>query len=188
MTEPDLNELATAAAAGDRASLETLLGALYEQLHLVCRRICGADADDATQQAMIAVARGIGRFDGRSAVTTWAYRVATNAALDELRKRKRHGAHDDVDDLQLASRDPERFAQVDDRLVIQAALEELAPDYRAVIVLREIAGLDYDDIAAALDIPIGTVRSRLSRGRRHLANALTGGNQIDSVDVEPLEP
>jgi Sigma-70 region 2 len=79
------NALATRAAAGDREALETLLERHVDRIHAVCRRVLGdrEDALDATQEAMIAVARGIGRYDGRSAFTTWLYRVATNAALDE---------------------------------------------------------------------------------------------------------
>ncbi|MGH8985390.1 MAG: RNA polymerase sigma factor, partial [Acidimicrobiia bacterium] len=83
--------LATAAAAGDRRALELLLDRHADRIHAVCRRVLAnpEDALDATQEAMIAIARGIGRFDRRSAFTTWMYRVATNAALDEGRRRSR---------------------------------------------------------------------------------------------------
>ena len=83
--------LAAAAAAGDRRALETLLERYADRVHAICRRIVvhPEDALDATQEALIAITRGIGRFDGRSAFTTWLYRVATNAALDELRRRSR---------------------------------------------------------------------------------------------------
>ena len=80
-----------AARSGDRQALEDLLRRHHDRLHAVCRRLTGNDADalDATQEALIAVVRGIDRFDERSSFKTWAYRVATNAALDELRRRRR---------------------------------------------------------------------------------------------------
>ena len=91
MTSTDEREQIRAAQAGDRAALEALLRAHQPQIHAVCRRITGNDADalDATQEALIAVVRGLPRFDGRSRVSTWVYRIATNASLDELRRRGR---------------------------------------------------------------------------------------------------
>src|SRR5882724_11694883 len=84
-------DLARRAALGERAALETLLARHLDAIHAICRRILGhpEDALDATQEALIAIARGINRFDGRSQFTTWMYRVATNAALDEARRRRR---------------------------------------------------------------------------------------------------
>src|SRR5919109_5217926 len=83
--------LAAAANAGDRGALEVLLARHLDRIHAICRRVTGhpEDALDATQEALIAVTRGIHRYDGRSAFTTWLYRVATNAALDEVRRRGR---------------------------------------------------------------------------------------------------
>jgi RNA polymerase sigma-70 factor (ECF subfamily) len=83
--------LAAAANAGDRGALEVLLARHLDRVHAICRRVTGhpEDALDATQEALIAVTRGLHRYDGRSLFTTWLYRVATNAALDELRRRKR---------------------------------------------------------------------------------------------------
>src|SRR5882724_9278020 len=84
-------DLARRAALGERAALETLLARHLDAIHAICRRILGhpEDALDATQEALIAISRGIKRFDGRSRFTTWMYRVATNAALDEARRRRR---------------------------------------------------------------------------------------------------
>ena len=78
-----------AARDGDRAALDSLLRRHHDRIAAVCRRLCGNDADaaDATQEALIAIVRGLPRYDGRSAFSTWAYRVATNACLDELRRR-----------------------------------------------------------------------------------------------------
>jgi len=166
--------LAAAAAAGDRPALETLLERYADRVHAICRRIVAhpEDALDATQEALIAIARGIGRFDGRSAFTTWLYRVATNAALDELRRRSRRPVPWDAP-LDLAS--PSGEGAVDARLDVDRALAEVPEEFRAAVVLRDLADLDYPEIAAVLGVPLGTVKSRIARGRRALRNAL--GNQ-----------
>jgi len=180
---------AAAARDGDRAAVEALLEALYDQVRAVCRRICAndADGDDATQEALISIVRALPSFDGRSAVRTWAYRIATNAALDELRRRGRRAIPSDDDGASAAARDdaPLLDARIADRLALEQALGELAPDFRSAVVLRDVVGMDYADIAAALDVPIGTVRSRIARGRRQLANLMGIGNQPAPADVIP---
>lgn len=173
-------DLARRAALGERAALETLLARHVDQIHAVCRRVLGhpEDALDATQEALIAITRGINRFDGRSRFTTWMYRVATNAALDEARRRRRRPiASEHAGDIASVA-DP--TAAVDARLDVDAALATLPPDYRAAVALRDLAGLDYAEIAAVLRIPIGTVRSRIARGRATLADRL--GNRDDPTE------
>jgi RNA polymerase sigma-70 factor (ECF subfamily) len=168
-------ELADAARSGDRRALDTLLERHAEQIHRICRRVLvdAEDARDATQEALVAVARGIGRYDGRAQFTTWMYRVATNAALDEARRRRRRPQP--VDQVPEPAGPSDDVAKtVTDRIVIEAALGALAPDYRATIALREITGLEYAEIAQVLDIPIGTVRSRIARARAMLADTLAG--------------
>ncbi len=148
----------------------------------MCRRLAGNDADalDATQEALIAIARGIRRFDGRAAFTTWAYRVATNACLDELRRRKRRavpGLPDDLAPGAVAAVASVAIDVVADRLAIDAALAELPEEFRAPVVLRDLCDFDYAEIAEVLGIPPGTVRSRIARGRAQLARRLEPGNQ-----------
>jgi RNA polymerase sigma-70 factor (ECF subfamily) len=176
---PD-GELAAAAAAGDRRSLETLLHRHADRIHTICRRIVvhADDALDATQEAMIAVTRGIGRFDGRAQFTTWLYRVATNAALDEVRRRQRRPRP--VEQLPEPGGVGDPAGAVADRLLVDAALAGLPAEFRAAVALRDLAGLDYADIAEVLGIPPGTVRSRIARGRAALADRL--GNQNDPAD------
>ena len=84
-------QLVDAARRGDAAAMDQLLRRHYDRVHAVCRRIAGStrDADDAAQEAMIKIVRNLDRFDGRSSFGTWAYRIATNTSLDELRKRQR---------------------------------------------------------------------------------------------------
>ncbi len=189
-TEADDATLAARATAGDRRALELLLDRHTDRVHAICRRIvCDEqDALDATQEALIAVARGITRFDGRAAFTTWLHRIATNAALDELRRRKRRvvttAARDDLPDPadRTASTVEQRVAA---KLDVDAALAQVPEDFRVAVVLRDLCDLDYPEIAEVLGVPAGTVKSRISRGRQALAGLLgpASGNQDGSTDV-----
>lgn len=184
MAPPDGRDdaaLARAAAVGDRGALEALLERHLDRIHAICRRILGhpEDARDATQEALISVARSIGRFDGRSAFTTWVYRVATNAALDEARRRSRRPVPSESAG-ETAARGPGPDSVVD-RLDLDAALSRIPDEFRAAVVLRDVCDLDYAQIAEVLGIPGGTVRSRIARGRAALAGEL-GGNRVDGIE------
>ena len=193
--------MVAAAQAGDRSALDALLRRHYDRVHAVCRRIAGSnrDADDAAQEAMIGIVRGLAKFDGRSAFSTWAYRIATNAALDELRRRGRRPAlHAVVDEGPAASdfADPNAERQVDavvDRAALDAALAGLADDFRVAVVLRDVADLDYAEIAEVLKVPVGTVKSRIARGRAQLAESLgnrdtLGGRPTNEPPLTPPAP
>ena len=180
-----------AAQAGDRDALDALLRRHHDRLWRLCRRMMGDDHDaaDALQDALVAVARGIRRFDGRAAFSTWSYRVATNACLDELRRRQRRPQPDGV-----GTGDPDGGDRIDGRtwiraaaagadvtggldavpgrIDVDAAVAQLAPEFRAAVVLRDLCDLDYAEIARVLDVPPGTVRSRIARGRAQLADLL----------------
>jgi RNA polymerase sigma-70 factor (ECF subfamily) len=184
------DRLVEAARQGDRAALEQLLRLHQPRIHAVCRRLTGNDADalDATQDALISIVRGLEGFDGRARFSTWCYRIATNAALDELRRRARRP------DLALVDRegdvsepiDPGALAEldrVDDRDRLDAALRAISVEFRTAVVLRDVCRLDYAEIAEVLALAPGTVRSRIARGRAQLADLL-GGNQTDP-DVRP---
>jgi RNA polymerase sigma-70 factor (ECF subfamily) len=190
----------TAAQGGDRGALDQLLRRHYDRVHAVCRRITGqeADAADAAQEAMIAIVRNLARFDGRSSFGTWTYRIATNASLDELRRRKRRAvptSNDDTADRHHASEtaDPDsgrRIEAIGDHMALDAALRLLSDEYRLPVVLRDVADLDYAEIAAVLDIPVGTVKSRIARGRAALAAALSPGTDQPSGNqrTDPERP
>lgn len=181
----DDGTLVQAAQAGDRRALDSLLRRHHARIHAVCRRIAGNDADaqDATQEALLAIVRGLPRYDGRAAFSTWAYRVATNACLDELRRRKRRPVPvDEVFDVGVPDRGGDRVA---DRLLVDEALEQLPEDYRAAVVLRDLCDLDYAQIAEALGIPPGTVRSRIARGRAALADLLAGNPEASGGRPTP---
>lgn len=182
MARPDRRDdatLARAAAGGDRDALEALLARHVDRVYAVCRRILGPDdAMDAAQEALCSVTRAIGRWDERAAFTTWLHRVAVNAALDEARRRARRPV--------TSASPPEPVAPgpgpdaVADRLDIDAALAELPEEFRVAVVLRDLCDLDYARIAEVLDVPPGTVRSRIARGRAALADRL--GNPSDIAD------
>lgn len=179
--EPLPDDFLPAARAGDRDALERLLRAEQPRIHTVCRRITGNDADalDATQEALIKIVRGLPRFDGRSRFSTWAHRIAVNAALDELRRRDRRPLvglpeHPDGEPIDPPGPDPDLDTTVADRLLLETALADLPDEFRLPVVLRDVARLEYREIAAVLDLPIGTVRSRISRGRGRLADRISG--------------
>jgi RNA polymerase sigma-70 factor (ECF subfamily) len=189
-----------AAQAGDREALEALLRRHHDRLWALCRRLTGnhADAEDALQDALIAIARGIRRYDGRAAFTTWSYRVATNACLDELRRRRRRplagvpetvgvGASPEGAEGAVAGRWWGRGGVAGpDRLDIDAALALVPQEFRAAVVLRDLCDLDYAEIGRVLGIPPGTVRSRIARGRSQLADLL--GNPTDTPDRPSTRP
>ena len=197
-------QLVTAAQSGDRGALDQLLRRHYDRVHSVCRRITGSasDADDACQEALIKIVRNLPRFDGRSSFGTWAYRIATNASLDELRKRQRRPSLPRlVDDR--ARRPTTRIARSiwrrragrrSTRSTISsrstAALDGLSEDFRVVVVLRDVIDLDYQEIAEVLDIPLGTVKSRIARarspaGRRRCASICCRRSHHDRSDADP---
>ena len=120
-------------------------------------------------------------FDGRSSFSTWSYRVATNACLDELRRRQRRHAGPLPEQLAVGRADPvgERIST---RLDLDAALASLAEEFRVPVVLRDQAGLSYDEISEVLRIPPGTVRSRIARGRARLVEMLDEGNQTPAAE------
>lgn len=180
-----------AAQGGDRDAMDALLRRHQDRLWAICRRLAGNDADaaDALQEAMVLIVRRLDTFDGRARFTTWAHRVTTNACLDELRRRRRRP------DPGLPGEDDERHdhravpdttvaveADVTDRLRFDAALAAVPEEFRAPLVLRDVIGHDYGEIAEILELAPGTVRSRIARGRRRLLDALdqdttSDGNQ-----------
>lgn len=186
--DPDA-DLLPAARDGDRDALGALLRRHERRLHALCRRITGDDADalDALQDAMVAIVRGLPRFDGRSKVGTWMHRVATNTCLDELRRRRRRAAEPLPEVEPAADGTPAVDTTATDRAVIDEALATLPPEFRAPVVLRDLLGHDYATIAEMLDLPPGTVRSRIARGRAALAAHL-GGNQDHPPRRPTLQP
>jgi RNA polymerase sigma-70 factor (ECF subfamily) len=170
-------DLVAAARRGSRPDLEALLRRHQSRVYALCRRLAtnAHDADDACQQALIGIVRGLGSFDGRSAFSTWAYRVTTNSCLDELRRQRRRPEPtlpEEMTDFGTVGASEAIDDGVARRLDIDAALATLPMEFRAAVVLRDLCALSYREIADALDIAPGTVRSRIARGRAALAQVL----------------
>ncbi len=165
------------AQKGDARAFDALvLKYQHRILQLVTRFVSEADAPDVAQEAFIRAWRAIGNFRGQSAFFTWLYRIAINTAKNWLVSRSRRPAAQDFDaqeaedygiSEQLRDRDtPEHLIlsdEINDRIAL--ALEALPDDLRTAISLREFEGLSYEEIAEAMDCPIGTVRSRIFRAR-----------------------
>jgi RNA polymerase sigma-70 factor (ECF subfamily) len=164
--------LVTRAKAGDSDAFAALVRPHLRTLHNVCYRITGNDstAEDATQAALLAAWRYIGRFERRARFSTWLYQIAHNAALAETRKRVPEplGAGDELPAGHR--RGPEEGIVT--KLSVQDALGRIPPDFRAAVVLREYGGLSYEEIAAATGIRVETVKTRIARGRQAVARLL----------------
>jgi len=160
---------------GDHGAFEEILRAHEDRVFSVCLRILG-DRDqalDATQETFLTIFRKAVQFQGKSAVGTWIYRIAVNTCYDLLRKAKRRPAISLPDHLDPP--DPGAEEAVDAagvRPEIQRALADLPKDFRAAIVLADIEGMSLPEVAAVLGVPVGTVKSRVFRGRRLLARSL----------------
>jgi RNA polymerase sigma-70 factor (ECF subfamily) len=185
--------LVEAAQQGDQQALNSLLERHYDRVYAICRRLAGNDADaaDATQEALMAIVRGLAKFDGRAKFSTWSYRVATNACLDELRRRGRRPTPGlpefETEDHAPEPTRPTLEDTVTERLVLDEALAALPEEFLAPIVLRDQIGMDYAEISQTLGIPPGTVRSRIARGRARLAEYLLG-NQSDPDERPSPQP
>jgi RNA polymerase sigma-70 factor (ECF subfamily) len=170
--------------------LNDLLRANYPMIRTVCWRILHneADTDDATQNALISIARRIDTFDGRSAISTWMYRIATNAAIDELRRRQRRPRPTaDEHFLSVADSSTERdLASIDSADYLSAAIQQVPEEFRIALVLRDVADLDYEEIGRILGIPGGTVRSKIARGRARLAD-IVGNSPAPSERHTPRQ-
>lgn len=183
------DRLAQLAHDGDRDALEALLRRHYDTVRAVCHRIVidSGNADDATQNAVLSIARGIRTFDGRSAVKTWVHRIAVNASLDEIRRAQRRPRLVAIEQLETIDSASDVSKDVTERILVREALMSLEPEFRVVLALRHIAELEYDEIARELDLPVGTVKSRISRGRQHLA-AVIGDNDTPTPRARTHAP
>lgn len=170
-------KLISRAAKGDASAFNELLGLHEKKMYAVCIRMCAnqEDAQDCLQEAMLRIYRSISGFKGQSSFSTWLYRVTMNTCLDELRKKKNKQTTslDGLLDTGWSPSDdydtPEHHAIEDERKkAIRGAIAELPEDMRSVIVLRDIEGFSYDEIAVMLGINVGTIKSRISRGREKL--------------------
>ena len=162
------------ARRGDPAAVGELVEWSTDRVWRTCRNLLGndADAEDATQEVLLRMLDRLGRFEGRSKFRTWLYRLTVRHCLNWIDKRdRRQRRFRSLDEAGSEPADHRADAEADSaqrREVTQALLREVDAPSRAILVLREVEGLDYREIATALDVPIGTVMSRLSRARKKL--------------------
>ena len=169
-------ELVARAQDDDVDAFDELVRRHRDMLFRVALRVCRdrADAEDVTQDAIVRAWRSIGSFRGDAKFTTWMYRIVTNLALNKVSRRREH-ATDDIPDPPDTGGvlDPARRAEDRERLdVALRALDRLTAEQRACLVLREVEGLSYEELAEVLDISVGSVKGRLFRARQDLADAL----------------
>ena len=183
--------------SGNSADMPTwseLVAQHGDRVYRLAFRLCGNahDAEDITQEAFIRVFRSLdkykpGTFEG------WMHRIVTNLFLDMARRKQRirfEGLAEDAAE-RLKGREPTPAQVYDDAHLepdIQAALDSLAPEFRAAVVLCDIEGLSYEEIAATLGVKLGTVRSRIHRGRAQLREALEHRAPRDSERGDQLPP
>lgn len=167
-----------AARRGDQDAFGELVRLYEKRVLALTSRMCRNpdDAAEAAQEAFLAAWQGLPNFRGDSRFSTWLYRLASNACVDLLRREGRRRA-DSLDeaalDLPSPSPSPQESAERRElREQVEDGLRRLPPDYRAVLVLRELHQLRYDEIAQALALDVGTVKSRISRGRKRLREIL----------------
>lgn len=179
----DERELIARLQKRDEAAFEELIRQYEKKVYTLCFRMCGnsEDAEEAAQDAFLALWRGIDRFRQESSLSTWIYRLATNACIDTLRRRKKQSGSVSLDDEELfvdaVDTSPQPQETVEHRetqKLLQEGLSALPEEYRKVLILREIEGLSYTEIAESASIELGTVKSRISRGRSLLRNFLSG--------------
>ena len=196
MDRPD-PDILKRAQEGDRDALDALLRPEVDRVYAVCRRMVSnrADAEELAQDALVKIIHGLRGYDGRASLSTWMTRVAINVCLSWHRARGRRmrraggivglehpdsvespsaGEPGGVDGVQERE-DPRRRR-------VERALDAVRPDFRAVLVLRDIRGLDYAAIGSALDLPVGTVKSRLFRARAALREAMEAMEEDSGAD------
>jgi RNA polymerase sigma factor (sigma-70 family) len=175
MQNPDVEGLARIAAAGDLAALNVLLVTVRPEVLRLCVRLLPnrEDAEEACQDTLLAVARGIRRFEGRSAFRTWLYRLTSNRARSAHRQAVRRRPVDGFD-VVADIVDPLRTSVVaSTRLDLLDALAHLRPELAEAVALRDVLGLGYREIAALQRVPEGTVKSRIHLARQQLRRHLT---------------
>ena len=197
---PD-KELVEKARRGDQSAFEQLVLDNQNRVYSLALRLCGnrEEAADLSQEAFVKAWQGLSAFQGESSYATWVYRLTTNVCIDHLRRKKRREEVEpavSLDDensgwAEPADRasDPQLLLEKSERgRALARGLEQLPDWQRRVLVLRELSGLSYQEISDALDIDLGTVKSRIARARLALRKILLeDGNFFRERPSKPLK-
>ncbi len=185
-----VNALVRRCVAGDAAAWQEIVQQYNRRIYNICYRFSGSadDAADLTQEVFIKIYRTLGTFDGsRAAFMTWVTTVTRNLLVDHFRKGKYDRVTDSLDatpgnqedglsisdQLEDQGSTPEQRVQSQEtQKMVQSALQKLSPELREAVILRDLQDMDYKEIAKVLNVPEGTVKSRINRGRTELARVL----------------
>lgn len=191
MSDEKTDILIKSALKGDMASFEELILSYEKKVYNVALRILKnpEDAKDISQEVFIKIYKNLDKFDGKSSFSTWVYRITTNACIDELRKKKGKETFSMDSEIEedegsfkreFADNSPspeEAVISKETGNEIIKSVEKLSDEHRTIIVLRDIHGLSYTEIADMTGLSIGTVKSRISRARLHLKNIIIGNRE-----------
>lgn len=171
---PDDRELVEAARGGDADAFETLVRTHIDAVYAHGLRFFGepSTADDVVQEVFIKVFKSLDTYDGRAAFTTWLFRVTRNVCLDLLRRGAHRPVPVDPIDLVGVRTEPDHAQRVVDTAAVEQAMRALQPEDREALGAVSVFGLSYQEAAETLDVPVGTVKSRVFRARRTLVQIL----------------
>ena len=175
-----MDELRAIAQAkrGDPEAFEFLVRTYETSVYRLALRMCGNahDAEEVAQEAFVAAWKGLPSFRGESKFSSWLYQLTTNAAIDFLRREKRHRAATPIEDEPepVSPDTPQQALEESEvRYALQQALDTLTPEHREIFLLRQMRQLSYEEIGRLLGLEPGTVKSRLSRAKKQLRQILT---------------
>lgn len=191
----DERKLVRRAQKGDTAAFEQLVELHSAGIYSIALRMVGnpSDAEDLAQEAFLRIWRGLDSFNMDSKFSTWAYRLTTNVCIDFLRKEKKTNTvslfteDDEGEESELPIADerysPERQLDRDElRSCVSTAMEQLDPQYRQILTMRELGGMSYDEIAEKTGLKSGTVKSRISRAREQMRKLLLSSGNFSERD------
>jgi RNA polymerase sigma-70 factor (ECF subfamily) len=170
-------ELVSRYVRGEQRAFDDIVQRYHRRVYAIALRMTGnpEDARDVCQDVFINAMRALRRFRGDAMLSTWFHRVAINASTDHLRRQRRHlgPGLDDVPERAADEPDPAERAEGASRAeAVHAGLKDISDEHRAVLVLHDLQGLDYAEVADVLGVPLGTVKSRIHRARSELARRL----------------
>lgn len=188
MDKPSQDELLVACQKGNRDAFRKLFEQYHKRVLHIAFRLCGniQEAEDITQEVFLKVFKEITNFHAASSFFTWLYRITVNLGLDKSRKHQRREKYHANDGLDSANNNFDEAISIEDthtlsqqiwqneiQQLLQKALTQIKPKFRTVIVLKDIEGLPYREVALIVGCSEGTISSRLNRGRKQLKNLLS---------------